>query len=78
MGSQEQKSQADKILAFLEQHANSWVSVWDVIRAGRTLSHTRRISDIKSKGFVVLQRFDENHHSEYKLVKSGEQLRLIA
>lgn len=74
---EKRKQQANAILAFLEGHAGEWVSVFDLIYVSRSLSHTRRISDLKDRGFDIKNRIVDGK-SEYKLVPKAEQLKLIA
>ena len=73
------KEQSEAILAYLERHANQWVSVYDLIRAARTLSHTKRISELKARGYDIQNECrGRERHSFYRYTPKAEQLRLIA
>ena len=71
------KEQSEAILAYLQGHPNEWVSVFDLIYASKTLSHTRRISDLRERHYAIENKI-EHGHSFYRYTPKAEQLRLIA
>ena len=73
----DRKQQADKILAFLEAHPNEWMPVFDLIYVSKSLSHSRRVSDLRKRGFTIENKI-EHGHSFYRYTPKAEQLRLIA
>ena len=81
--SDEHKLQADRILAVLESHEGQWVSVFDLLNASRSLSLTRRITDLRRrlepKGIFIRNELRKpGRRSFYMLERVQGQLRLIA
>lgn len=61
------KSQTQQILAILQAKPNCWISMV-AERLPHIRAFTRRISDLRRRGFIIETRERWEHHFEYRLV----------
>ena len=64
-------SQEDKILAYLKQYENEWVSMPTLVAASNSYVIATRVSGLRKKGYVIEQRNEyvgKDCHSWYRLL----------
>jgi protein involved in temperature-dependent protein secretion len=72
MSENRKQTQAETILKVLQDYAGCWVPCY--ILRSLSMSHTRRISDLKERGHIIELRdeyVDGQRRTAYRLVKSS-------
>lgn len=74
-------SQCDLILAVLERHAGTWISLLELAAASGSMAVHSRIADLRARGKTIEHRNERKGrtvHSSYRLLKPASlQLSLL-
>jgi len=67
MDAKKRVTQAERLIKYLED--GRWISGLDIVDDLAILSYTRRLTDLRRKGFIIEKRYNIRGYYQYRLVR---------